>query len=263
MAPADSPMMHTMKVVREFYPEYRWYKFLVISPCTAKKREFEEVVIGDYNVTMKKLNEYFEENQINLKSYPEVDYDNPPAERAVLFSTPGGLLRTAQRENESIESITRKIEGPQIIYHYLNDLEKNVKSGNSPLLIDCLNCEAGCNGGTGTSRDKSIDEMGSIIEKRNKEMQERYKSKFIGKPSKRKIRKTINKFWKNGLYERKYKNLSQNLTSTIRIPDRQELNEIYSRMQKSEKEDYKDCAACGYDSCEKMAIAIFNGLNKP
>ena len=58
LAPADSPMMHTMKMVREYYPQYKNHKILVVSPCIAKKREFEEVGIGDFNVTLYRFSEY-------------------------------------------------------------------------------------------------------------------------------------------------------------------------------------------------------------
>ncbi|HPB65143.1 MAG TPA: [Fe-Fe] hydrogenase large subunit C-terminal domain-containing protein, partial [Spirochaetales bacterium] len=52
LAPADSPMLHTIKMIREYYPAYRDHKILVVSPCAAKKREFEETGAGDYNVTL-------------------------------------------------------------------------------------------------------------------------------------------------------------------------------------------------------------------
>ena len=263
LAPADSPMMHTMKMIKEFYPEHSRSKIAIISPCVAKKREFEEVGIGDYNITMKTLNEYFENNRISLNSFNKIDYDNPPAERAVLFSTPGGLMRTAQRENSDIPSITRKIEGPNTIYHYLDSLEANVKKGTAPLIVDCLNCEAGCNGGTGTLRDKSIDELEHLVEQRNLEMQKSYKSKFTGKPSTRKIAKNVNKLWKENLYNRSYVNHSQNVKNFLKEPTETELQEVYKLMYKESEEDFKDCAACGYGTCEKMAYAIYNGLNKP
>lgn len=48
--------------------------------------------IGDYNITFKSLQKFIDQNKIKLESYQETNYDNPPAERAVLFSTPGGLL---------------------------------------------------------------------------------------------------------------------------------------------------------------------------
>ena len=261
LAPADSPMMHTMKMVKEFYPEYSNSKFVIISPCTAKKREFDEVGIGEYNVTMKRLLEYMEENNVHLSGYPSKDYDNPSAERAVLFSTPGGLLRTAQRELPAVVNIARKIEGPELMYDYLEDLSKNISAGVAPKLIDCLNCDLGCNGGTGTRRDKSMDEVEYYVEKRNLEMQEKYKSKLLKKPSRRKIRKEVDKYWKAGLYNRSYANLSGNLSNKIKMPNKVEIEEIYQQMLKTEKEDIRDCSACGYDNCEKMAVAIYNGLN--
>ena len=95
-------MMHTMKMVKEFYPEYKSHKILVVSPCVAKLREFDEVGIGEYNVTMSKISDYLDENNIKLSSYEDEDYDNPPAERAVLFSTPGGLMETADRKSSNI-----------------------------------------------------------------------------------------------------------------------------------------------------------------
>ncbi|MBU1100831.1 MAG: 4Fe-4S binding protein [Bacteroidetes bacterium] len=262
LAPADSPMMHTIKMVKKYYKEYSSHKTVIISPCIAKKREFEEVGMGDYNVTMKKIKEYIEKEKINLNRFAEVDYDNPSAERAVLFSTPGGLLRTAEREHPGIENLTRKIEGPEVIYHYLNELPESIQKGFNPLLIDCLNCEAGCNGGTGTDRSKSMDEIEHHVEKRNLQMQEKYKTKYSKKTDLKKIRKLVDSRWEKGLYDRKYVDHSQKYLSEIKIPSKIDFDAIYKALNKREEKDYKDCAACGYDSCEKMAIAIHNGLNK-
>ncbi|MBN2806405.1 MAG: 4Fe-4S binding protein [Prolixibacteraceae bacterium] len=39
LAPADSPMADTMKMIRHFYLEYSEHKITVISPCIAKRRE--------------------------------------------------------------------------------------------------------------------------------------------------------------------------------------------------------------------------------
>ena len=145
LCPADSPMMHTMKMVKEFYPQYAKHQMVIISPCVAKKREFEEVGIGDYNVTIRSIKDLIDYNNINISKFDETDYDNPPAERAVLFSTPGGLLRTAEREVPTIAQISRKIEGIETIYPYLERLDEQITAGYAPVLIDCLNCHAGCN----------------------------------------------------------------------------------------------------------------------
>lgn len=262
LAPADSPMVHMMKAIKKYYPTYSNHKIAVFSPCIAKKREFEEVGLGDYNVTYEPLQNYFEENNIELNNFPKIDFDNPSAERAVLFSTPGGLMRTASRENSQIPQMTRKIEGSQTVYKYLEELKKAIDQRYAPKLIDCLNCEHGCNGGTGTlNQGKSADEIEYLVEERNKEMQKKYTEKQgLLRKSKKILNKTLEKYWEKGLYKRSYKDLSSN--NNIVIPSDEEFRDIYHSMHKNSKDDLYNCASCGYNSCEKMAIAIHNGLNR-
>ena len=133
LSPADSPMAHTITMIKEFFPEYKDCKVAAISPCYAKRREFDENGLGDYVVTMRTLSGYFEKNGINLSSFQPGDYDNPLAERGVLYSTPGGLLRTAERFVPGIKKITRKIEGYPLVYEYLEHLAQE-------LLPDRLHC---------------------------------------------------------------------------------------------------------------------------
>lgn len=263
LAPADSPMLHTMKMIREYYPQYKNHKIAVLSPCYAKKREYEATGFGDYNITYKSLNTYLTQENINLSRYDKTEYDNPSAERAVLFSTPGGLLKTAMREIPGIENQTRKIEGPEVIYEYFEKLPEVIKNGNAPLLIDCLNCAMGCNGGPGTLNiHESPDTIEGHIEKRNQEMQKKYKkSKLFGATTnKNKIRKVVNKFWDENLYNRQYENLEEN--QNFKKPTENELQAIFVTMKKFSEDDIKNCRTCGYNRCELMAAAIHNGLNK-
>lgn len=271
LAPADSPMLHMVKMVKEYYPQYRDHKVAVISPCIAKKREFEETGYGDYNVTMTNLKEYLKRNGISLEHYDRVDYDNPPAERAVLFSTPGGLMETADRWAHGIRSKIRKVEGPHTIYEYLDHLEHDIASLRAPLIIDCLNCEKGCNGGTGTDcKEASMDELEGLISRRKELMQKRYLNGTsvagVSEPEKdeviqERIVKLIEQHWKPGLYDRSYVNRSAHKLVT-NVPKRN-LEEIYASLLKTKPEDFKNCSACGYGKCEDMAIAIYNGLNRP
>ncbi|MGM0508473.1 MAG: [Fe-Fe] hydrogenase large subunit C-terminal domain-containing protein [Fusobacteriota bacterium] len=262
LAPADSPMLHTVKMIKEFYSEYSDHKVVVISPCLAKKREFDETNHGDYNVTYKSIDNYFKENNRNLKHYPEIEFDNPPAERAVLFSSPGGLMRTAERELPGIINQTRKIEGVDHIYDYLETLPEMINKGYSPLLVDCLNCSMGCNGGPGTlNQNKSIDELEYHIENRNKDMREEHKNnKGLFTTTEKQLKKLLEEYWKENLYDRSYQNLGDNFDLTI--PDKSEISKIYLEMEKYEDKDILNCDSCGYGECEKMAIAIHNGLNR-
>jgi iron only hydrogenase large subunit-like protein len=263
LAPADSPMLHTIRMVKEFYPKSAHCNFLVVSPCLAKKREFEATGTGDYNVTMSSFQQYFTNNHINLLDYPEVDYDNPPAERAVLFSSPGGLLRTAEREVPGINERTRKIEGKEAIYAYLDNLYQDIDQGYAPLLIDCLNCEKGCNGGPGTlNKEKSMDEIEHHIEQRKQKMMDRYREKGknrVKNNGSNNLNKSISKYWKEGLYARSYRNLSGN--NHVKKPNEHGLQEIYHQLKKYSEQDFYNCSSCGYGNCEDMATAIFNGLN--
>jgi cation diffusion facilitator family transporter len=74
LAPADSPMLHTMRMVKTYYPQYANHQFAVISPCFAKKREFVATGLGDYNVTMKGLADYFQSKGIKLEGFPATEY---------------------------------------------------------------------------------------------------------------------------------------------------------------------------------------------
>lgn len=265
LAPADSPMLHTIKMIREYYPRYQDHPILILSPCLAKRREFDATGYGDFNVTYQSLQRHIEEQGIDLKSYPEKEFSGRPAERAVLFSSPGGLQRTVARESGAVAGKTRKIEGPHIIYNYLKQLPEMVEKGFVPPLVDCLNCETGCNGGPGTmNRDKSPDEIESYIEKRKEEMRARYRKKMLF-PSEKRARNLVNRalkrYWREGLYGRSYTNRSGDCPT--RIPDNAQLEEIYHRLRKYEKADFLNCGACGYGSCKMMAIAIHNGLNSP
>ena len=265
LAPADSPMLHTIKMIREYYPVYAGYKILVLSPCYAKRREFDETGLGDYNVTFKSLADHIEAEGIDLGSYPEIDFVGDAAERAVLFSSPGGLLRTLARDNPGAAERTRKIEGPDILYDYLKKLPAMIDSGYAPLLVDCLNCDMGCNGGPGTlNLEKSIDEIEALIERRSAAMREAYRRRGLGSSeaaADRRVNRVIAKFWKRGLYGRSYQDLSGN--NGVRLPSKAEFEDIYQRMHKRDTKDFLNCGACGYDNCEAMAVAIHNGLNKP
>jgi uncharacterized coiled-coil DUF342 family protein len=119
----------------------------------------------------------------------------------------------------------------------------------------------GCNGGPGTGNNhKDLDELETPIRKRStlleKQLNPRQQERLY-----KKYHKKLNKFWKAGLYDRKYKSFSENIN--IKTPNDAELTGVYKQLLKYTEADIYDCTACGYGSCKSMAIAIFNNLNKP
>jgi Na+-translocating ferredoxin:NAD+ oxidoreductase RNF subunit RnfB len=178
----------------------------------------------------------------------------------VLFSTPGGLMRTAMREVPGIDDDIRKIEGP-MIYRYLDQLLDSLKAGTNPPVVDCLNCEFGCNGGPGTKRYHApLDELESAIEERAHELRKMYEEAEKEHPHL--LTEQIDAYWKPGLYDRHYQNLRDN--NTIKHPSEQQIQAIYrDKLSKSGERDIQNCGACGYNSCEEMATALHNGISHP
>lgn len=262
LIPVDSPMAHCMKMIRRFYPSFAGHRIVAISPCVAKKREFEALGLGDYNVGYTSVAKHLAERGTLLSDFPPEDYDSSPAERAVLFSTPGGLRRSLARWFPEYAPETRQVEGAETTYEYLVGLVQSIKNDRGPLLVDCLNCPLGCNGGPLTlAKDKPIDEVEYWIERRSREMQDHYLAEYGEQEAVHNIESVLSRYWEPGLYDREYVDLHGSLA--IREPSEEEREAILRRMHKYSSEDLYNCTACGYMSCKDMACAIHNGKNKP
>lgn len=254
LAPVQSPMICTINNIRANFRQYHDHEIVVLSPCAAKRIEFNSVYPSALNVTFSSILDDVHDQRKPLKDLKETPYDGPEAERAVLFSSPGGLKRTVERTFPELSPRIRKVEGTDIVYKYLDDLKRNIEKGHAPLIADCLNCEKGCNGGPGTDNDDlSIDELESAVEFRS--MQN------INKKSQKKIDKIVDQYYSSHFVTRSYVNRS--IRTSYKIPSGFDLENIYRSMDKHTDDDLYDCTSCGYNSCEKMAIAIFNNLNTP
>ena len=262
LAPVGSPMHHIMQMVRREYHQYSAHKLAVISPCIAKKREFEAIGLGDYNVTMQSLESYFRDHHVDLSKFPEAEFEGPPAERAVLFSSPGGLKETLERWNPGASRATRKIEGPRTVFPYLDELSQSVDEGIAPLLVDCLCCEKGCNGGTGTpGRKMGLDQLEHLVSERAKEAQREFAEEGQGdETAQAAVEELLRERDDPAGFRRAY--VDRSAATKFRKPSQAELQAIYTQMNKFSEADFLNCGACGYGSCELMATAVFNGLNR-
>ena len=171
-------------------------------------------------------------------------------------------MDTAERFVPGIRRRTHKVEGVHTIYTYLTEISELIDTDvEIPLLIDCLNCEKGCNGGPGTGNNtKPTTILENPIKKRRAKLEEYHKPRK-GEWVYTKYHKVLEKYWRKNLYNREYRDLSGN--NIIKKPNESELTKIYQTMRKYEAHDLYDCTSCGYGSCKAMATAIFNNLNKP
>jgi hypothetical protein len=246
-------------MIKNYFPEYADAKIAAISPCVAKKREFEETGYVNFNVTIKNFKEIIEQRKINFNDFPPSDFDGPMPERAVSFSSPGGLKATLLRDAPWLASSIRCIGGTFNVYKYLNELPSMLENSTEPFWVDCLSCFMGCNGGPGTTNSgRSLVWLETKIEARLKTQIRRNKLIF----GINRIKGEINNYWRSKIYDRTYRDLSDNLSS-YRIPTKKDLEIIYYNMKKTSESDFLNCAACGYGDCYDMAKAIFNKLNRP
>lgn len=269
LAPSHSPALDAA-IWLHSQEEYKDAKIAFIGPCSAKRREFDDKNTKGhitYNVTFYSLEKYLEEENVYLNGIADTDFDGISAERAILYSQPGGLTETFKRfENIESSEVTR-IEGVDIVYpEYLDELEKDIKRGDAPVLVDILNCELGCNKGPAATCKLSHHQINKAMEERKKEHIAKYSSNktFIRKNNRSK--NVLKDFYKR-LDDKKidFSRVYQDKSylNDIKIPTERELEALYTSLHKDSFESRKiNCQSCGYGECYKMAVAIFNNLNR-
>lgn len=261
LAPVDSPLLHTVKMVREMYPEFSGCSFAFFSPCFGKKREMASCGSTGYGITFDSVSRYFSARQEGVSRFEEVRFANPEPERGVGFSLPGGLSVSLWRDFPQFFASCKRVEGDDV-FNYFRELPESINEGCAPLIVDCLSCGSGCNSGHGAHlTGSSTDCRERKVQRRRTEAISREEDAprrpFARRPS---LARRLAPYWREGLYSRSYEDISGN--NTARRPSDEELSAVYEKMAKFGERDLHNCSSCGYGRCEDMAVAIFNGLNK-
>lgn len=240
-------------------------KLAFISPCIAKKLEIEDdnnKGYISYNVTFDHLMKYVRKNHIKgaLKS-DEIEYG-----LGSIYPMPGGL-----KENvywflgESV--FIRQIEGEKHMYQYLELNKDKIARGKTPyLFIDALNCSSGCIYGTGCESEKtgSDDALCSLLEIREASKKNGISSAWSKLLSPKKRLKLLNRQFRRLKLEDYLRNYTdRSAECACKIPSSSEREVIFKEMKKFTDSERKiNCSCCGYDSCERMADAIYNGFSR-
>lgn len=107
---------------------------------------------------------------------------------------------------------------------------------------------------------KSPDEIEVAVSRRTRRAQERYQQGKTNPLGGQTVRRLIERFWRQGLYRRDYQNRKDN--NRVKRPNPAQLRDIFRRLLKERDRDILNCNSCGYGTCEGMAVAIFNQLNR-
>ena len=238
-------------------------KLAFISPCIAKKNEIDDPNtkgVISYNVTFDHLMKYVRTHNISGSlASDEIEYG-----LGSIYPMPGGL-----KENVywflGRDVYIRQIEGEKHVYRYLDKHKDDIaRCTNKELFIDALNCGMGCLYGTGVeeSRAETDDALYamSTIQHQSKNKSATWKDKLTPEARFKKLNKQFEKLDLND-YIREYTDKSK--LCEYKVPKGKELDDIFNDMLKTTSESRKiDCECCGYQSCEQMATAIYNGFNR-
>ena len=253
LAPVHSPMICTAIYMNKYLNIKNNLCFL--SPCIAKKAEISDPNTKNhvkYNVTFKTLIEYIKNKGINLSSFSQCDFAEKSFLNGDIYSSPGGLKENVYMYIK--DAFVKQTEGPEHAYKYLDEYSQRCTSNKTlPLLVDVLNCQNGCNIGTGTTKDKSLTDL----EEATHNLRTNKSSKYKKHPD-----KLFKYFDKNLKLEDFVRTYSKEDVSTSKDPLEADYENIFNNMLKTTYEDRnRNCFACGYGNCHTMAKSVFNGYN--
>lgn len=258
LSPVHSPMLCGMVYIKKVLRNND--RFAALSPCIAKKAEFDTTGgLVNYNVTFKHLGEYIKANGINLADYPAPDdksvFDGIRGFSGAIYPRPGGLKRNLQYHMPNLRVINS--EGRNKVYNEL-DIFAAEKEANLPAVFDVLNCEFGCTSGPGVDSDLGFFESDNIMHSVQHEANVRRKKQTTLKKDKLFVR--FDKTLELEDYLRTYGTDGDGGF----VPTKEQLNEAFRSMLKFDDESrHFDCHACGFATCQLMATAIAHGINVP
>lgn len=118
------------------------------------------------------------------------------------------------------------------------------------MLVDILNCPFGCNLGTGTTKDASLDDIDYSFNEEKRKLRKKQQDKLF---------KHFDKTLRLQDFIRGYK---EEKIEKAKEPSQKEcLEQFKSLLKETDEERNLNCAACGYNTCKDMCKAMFNSLN--
>ena len=252
LSPVHSPMLCTAVYMRKYLGVSD--KIAALSPCVAKGDEFAATGLVSYNVTLRHLKEYMEQNHISLAGITPKKpiYDGESAIDGVIYPKPGGLKTTLLAHAPDLDVVNS--EGVGKVYPELNEYIQ-ADAADLPQVFDVLNCEFGCNEGPGVGGEFKPFKISSIMHKR-----------VVSSATARKSVKQLGKDKQFASFDKRFK--LEDFTRTYKSsnnkyrPSDAEIESAYLAMhKKTEAQRSFNCHACGFDTCADMAKAIARGIN--
>lgn len=257
LSPVHSPILCAAVYMRKYLGIKT--KFAALTPCIAKRDEFQETGLVDYNVTFEKLGELMEQNGFHLADQKgkrsSFEFNGPQGIMGAIYPRPGGLKTCLELETPNLSVISS--EGTDHIYRELAMYPKT-EPRDIPDVFDVLSCSRGCGSGPAIGTPLSVYQMNSIlygIEKYNKTKRVKFDRRGRDKQFLQ-----FDKELDPSAFLRTY--TMHNACGAV-FSDA----EIDEQLHKLGKHTYTEmnynCHACGFETCRDMAKAILHGASTP
>jgi two-component system NtrC family sensor kinase len=243
LAPIVSPMVALARALHQLHGND--LRIVFIGPCVAKKNEagyFDGQI--DVALTFTELRAMLKDRGITPQSIAQpADFDPPYGAAGALFPISRGLLQAADIREDLLAEKVVATDGRRNFVEALREFESGDLSAQ---LLEVLCCE-GCIMGAGMSCDAPLFSRRSRV---SQYVQGRMKQANL-----QQWRADMESF--KGLdLTRKFHADDQRIAGAYR----DEIAALLAKMGKFTVEDELNCGACGYDSCQEHAMAIFKGL---
>ncbi|WP_337872223.1 [Fe-Fe] hydrogenase large subunit C-terminal domain-containing protein [Ignavibacterium sp.] len=221
-------------------------KIVFIGPCVAKKHEaVDKEVSGviDAVLTFQELKEMFRENNIDVNSLDESEFNPPHAMMGKAYPLAGGLLKTTDISDDILEKDIIVVEGKKKVLEIIQEIANNNINAKFTDILFCEGCISG----------PAIDTTLNYYSRREKVID------FISE----KINNVDKRVWKSNLYNARKLDLLRNFKVDNQrrpMPSENKIREILAQTKKYSAKDELNCGACGYETCREYAIAIAKGL---
>lgn len=242
MLPIVSPMIAHGKMLKHAYGMDSYVIF--IGPCIAKKVEANEPQhndIIDAVMTFEELDNWFKEENIDLKNMKYAPFDNDSTGRGRRFPIEAGVLKSFITDDIKNCYDVININGVEDCIEILETLDNENVDG---VCVELNACRGGCVNGPGMPKN---DIKPYIRYKRVKDYVENETMNYSFEPVKIPEDIVFNKTF---------------IDKTFYRPraSEEDIQNILRSLEKFSPEDELNCSACGYRTCREKAQAVYEGM---
>lgn len=243
LAPTVSPMLAHGKLIKKTSPS----AFTVfIGPCIAKKQEayeYKDNNIINEVLTFDEIAFWLKESNIDLKSLPTEEFDNPTDINGASFPVRGGIFSNLQSVSDVYGYQYMQADGVEACINILDAISSGELEG---VCVELNMCEGSCIGGPAMPYGHPNT---YVIEKKVRDFA-KSKPVILETPDTIKIDGSeLNRdFKEKPIY--------------MPEPTEEEIIEILHSMGKYKESDQLNCNTCGYKTCRDKAKAVHANMSE-